>query len=134
VGGYDLVALIFAREVSDPLTGLVKEIDRQLDATSARGLGANKLGVFVVFCNDDAGLGQRLRDLIAKEGLKQVVLCTHNAAGPTRYRVAKEADLTVVIFEDRARVAANFPLRKGDLDEARSQAIIKALTQVLPKK
>ena len=36
MGGYDLVALIFAREISDPLTSLVKKIDQRLDAIAGK--------------------------------------------------------------------------------------------------
>lgn len=55
MGGYDLVALIFARDISDPLTSLVKAVDEQLDVAAASRRGPNKLGVFVVFLSDDPG-------------------------------------------------------------------------------
>jgi hypothetical protein len=74
VQGYDLVALIFAREVSDPLTGLVKTIDMQLGESGVRHKTGRKLGVFVVFCSDDPGLQPQLQNLITKEGIKNVVL------------------------------------------------------------
>jgi hypothetical protein len=134
VDGYDLVALIFAREVSDPLTSLVKNIDRQLAQVVVRRPGSSKLGVFVVFCNDNADLKEQLQELVTKERLKQVVLCTTNSAGPKRYRVARDADLTVVIYEGSETVAANFPLKKGGLDEPTATAILKALTRILPRK
>jgi hypothetical protein len=134
VRGYDLAALIFAREVSDPLTSLVKTIDKQLGESSARRRGGNKLGVFVVFCSDDSGLKQQLQNLIAKEGLKHIVLSIsrHKAQGPPRYRVAREADLTVVVYENRDRVAANFVLDSDDLTADRTKDILKSLRKVLP--
>ena len=92
------------------------------------------MGVFFIFCNDDAELKKKLEDYITKEGLKQVVLCNTNAEGPKRYRVAKEADFTVAIYKDKNEVVANFALKKGELDKDKSKAIIKALTEVLPKK
>lgn len=132
--GYNLVAVIFVREVDDHLTSLVKNIDRQLEAASPARPGHNKLGVFFVFCNDSPGLKQQLMELAAKEGLKQVVLATHDSAGPQRYRVAREADITAVIYRDGA-VAANIALRPGMLKEAdRAHAIFKAVGRVLPKK
>ena len=134
MGGYDLVALIFAREVSDPLTSLVKRIDHRLNGPNARRRGADKLGVFVVFCNDDAGLQRQLEALAEKERLKHVVLCAHKSGGPPRYRVAREADVTVVIYEDSERVAANFPLKKGGLNEDKTAEVLRALTRALPRK
>lgn len=50
--------------------------------------------------------------------------------------MAKEADVTVVIYEVGRRgnaVSANFALRKDDLDEKQSDAIVAALSKVLPK-
>jgi hypothetical protein len=133
--GYGLTALIFAREVSGPLTSLVKAIDRQLDETSARlGKRPDRLGVFVIFCNDDAKMNERLKDLAARERLRHVVLCTHNSAGPRRYQVAREADLTVVVYDPNEEVTANFPLRKGVLDEKKGKDILQAITRALPKR
>ena len=134
MGGYDLAALIFAREVSGPLTSLVKTIDKQLGESSARHKGPNKLGVFVVFCSDDANLKQQLQNLIAKEGIKHVVLSisTQNAQGPPRYRIAREADLTVVVYQNRRRVAANFVVDSEDLTADRTKEIMEALKKVLP--
>jgi len=135
VDGYGLTALIFAREVSGPLTGLVKTIDRQLDETSARRpKGADRLGVFVIFCNDDPRMSDRLKELAAREGLKHVVLCTHNSAGPRRYNVARGADLTAVVYDPNETVTANFPLLKGELDEKKSKAVLQAITQALPRR
>jgi hypothetical protein len=133
VKGYALTALIFVGEGGDPLTGLVKQIDKELDEESARRPGPKRQGVFVVFNSDDAGLKQKLRDLIDKEGLKQVVLCFGTSEGPAKYEVAEEAGLTVAIYQN-GLVRANFALRKGELTKDRAKEITKALTQVLPKK
>lgn len=134
MAGHDLVALIFAREVSDSLTSLVKTIDKQLGESSARHRGGNKLGVHVVFCSDDPGLKQQLERLIAKEGLKNIVfsLSANKAQGPPRYRVAREAELTVAVYKDRGRVTANFVLDSVDLTADRSKDIMKSLKGVLP--
>jgi hypothetical protein len=134
VDGYDLVALIFAREVSDPLTSLVKAIDKQLAESSARRKARGRLGVFVVFCSDDPGLQQQLQDLIAKEGLKHVVLSLsrNKAQGPPRYRVAREAELTLVVYDPRELVVANYVLDSVDLTPDRADDIVKSMKKVLP--
>ena len=126
--------MVFAREVSDPLTSLVKTIDKQLGESSARHKTGSKLGVFVVFCSDDPGLKQQLQNLIAKLGLKNIVLSvsTQNAQGPPRYRVAREADLTVVVYQNYSQVAANFVLDSEDLTADRTNDIVKSLRKVLP--
>jgi hypothetical protein len=134
VGGHDLVALIFAREISDPLTSLVKNIDKQLQEASARRKGGNILGVHVVFCSDDGGLQKELENLTAREGLRNIVLSVsaNKSQGPPRYRVAREAELTVVVYQGRNRVVANYVLDSVDLTADRANEIVNSLRNVLP--
>jgi hypothetical protein len=135
VSGYELVALIFVREINDHLAGLVKKIDRQLDETMTKQKRTNKLGVFVIVCTTDVnGTQQKLKELSAKEELKQVVLSTFAGDGPHRYRVAKEAAFTVAVYSNHEKVSANFAMKKGGLDKDKTDAIFKAVTAVLPKK
>ena len=123
------------RETSDPLTGLVKKIDQAVDQAAGKRAGNRGLGAFVLFDGNADGLDQRLREMAEKEGLKRVNLCI--GAPPPDYEVAKEAEVTVVIYSVGRRweqkVTANFALRKGELDEATADAIVKALTETLPK-
>jgi hypothetical protein len=125
--------LIFVRETSDPLTSLVKKIDQRVDAVA--GKTARPLGAYVLFVNNADGLDKRLRGMAEKEALKRVSLCI--GAPPTQYEVADAADITVVIYSvgqrPEQKVTANFALRKGELDEAKADAIVKALSDVLPK-
>ncbi len=134
--GYDLVALIFTREINDGLTGLVKKIDARLDETMARDKRPNRLGVFVILLTPDpAGQLPRLKSLAEKEGLKQVVLSAfQNTAGPPRYKVAREAGHTVAVYGGSNQVSANFALDPGDIGAAKADAIFKAVTAVLPPK
>ena len=131
MGGYDLVALIFVPEISDPLTGLVRDIDRRLEGVAARHPG-NKLGVWVVVCNEDEAAKQAARDLVTCEDLKHVVVGNAMPGGPPRYRVNREAAQTVVIYNGDGTVVANFALEKGELDECSSAEIIAALARVVP--
>jgi hypothetical protein len=124
--------LIFVREASDPLTSLVKQIDRRLAA--AAGKTPQSLGAYVLFVNNSDGLKQRLGAMAAKENLKHVNLCI--GAPPKGYEVANEADVTAVIYTVGRRwqqqVKANFALRKGELNAEKAAAIVKALSDVLP--
>lgn len=93
------------------------------------------LGVYVIFDGTTASLAEQLRGMAEKEALKRVSLCV--GAPPKDYEIAKEADMTVVIYSagrrTQQKVAANFAIRKGELDEAKADAIIKVLSEVLPK-
>lgn len=134
MAGYGLVALVFAREVSDPLIGLVKDIDKQLEtATPFQRRNREKPGVFVVFCSDDPGLQPRLQALVAKEGIKHVVfsISRDKSAGPKRYRVAREAELTAVVYAEQDRVIANYVLDSIDLTAERRGEIVGSIKKVL---
>ena len=118
--------------MSDPLTSLVKTIDQKVNA--AAGNHPRKLGTFVII-GDAHGRADQLRGMAQNEGLGRVTLCI--GAAPPRYEVSSEADVTVIIYTvgrpGRQSVAANFALRKGDLNETKRDAIVEGLSKVLPK-
>ena len=120
--------------MSEPLTGLVKKLDKQLNDTMTAQGRKDRFGVFVILLAGN-GPQQQLKDLVAKEGLKQVVLSTfQNNAGPPRYKVAKDAHLTVAVYKNKDTVSANFVMDKGGLSKKKAEAIIEAVTKVLPQK
>src|SRR5712692_2944749 len=99
--------MIFAREVSDNLTSLVKKIDAETAKNSK-----SKMGSFVVFMSEDEKLGDKLKTLAEKEGIKKCILTIDNPAGPEGYKVAKNADVTVVLYNNRT-VVSNHAFKKG---------------------
>ena len=106
--GANPVAMIFARNVSAPLTALIKKID----AATAAHQDA-EMGSFVVFLNDDPSLPAALKGLADKEGIKQTVLATFAPAGPPSYHVAADAAVTVVLYTHH-KVVANYAFREGE--------------------
>src|SRR5262249_47098152 len=120
--------MIFAREVSDPLTSLVKKID----SATAKNSDA-KMGSFVVFLDDNPDLEPKLKDLAKKEQLDQVVLCIDNPAGPQRYKIAKDADVTVVLYV-HSEVKANHAFKKGELHDKHVDQVVADLAKILPAK
>ena len=119
--------MIFARDVSDNLTSLVKKLDKA--AADSKG----KMGTFVVFCNDDEKLESKLKDLAKKEELKQCVLSIDtNKAGPYD-NFAKDADVTVMLYVGR-KVKANHTFKKGELKDKDVDAVVQDLDKILPKK
>jgi hypothetical protein len=116
--------MIFAREISDNLTSLVKKID-------AATVANNDMRSFVVFCSDEEGLPKKLKDLAAKEGIKRTVLAMDNPAGPGGYSIPKEADVTVILYV-KHNVKVNHAFKKGELKDV--DAVIKDLDKILPKK
>jgi hypothetical protein len=120
--------MIFARGVSDPLTSLVKKIDAETGKNSKA-----RMGSFVVFMSEDEKLSDTLKSLAEKQGLKNCVLAIDNPAGPTAYAIAKEADITVVLYNNR-KVMANYAFKKGELNDAAIAKVIADLPKILTTK
>jgi hypothetical protein len=120
--------MIFAREVSDPLTSLVKKID----AATAKNSDCS-MGSFVVFLSDDEGLEKKLKDLAKKDKIDHTVLSIDNPAGPRGYGIAKDADVTVVLYTNRT-VKANYAFKKGEMKEADVDKIVGDVSKILPQK
>src|ERR1700733_12541823 len=103
--------MVFAREISDPLTSLVKKID---EATSKNV--ANHMGSFFVFLGEEESLKPKLKDLSNKEKIERCVRAiVEKPDGPPGYNIAKDADVTVVLYV-KHNVKANFAFKKGGLD------------------
>jgi hypothetical protein len=125
--GSNPVAMVFARDVSDSLTKLITKID----AATAEHKDA-KLGSFVVFLNDTEDLPNKLKDVAAKAEIKNTILSIDNAGGPPEYKVAKDADVTVVLYNKR-QVKANYAFPKGELKGEDIDKIVADISKILPK-
>jgi len=120
--------MIFAREISDNLTSLVKKIDEATAKNSSA-----RMGSFVVFCSDEEGLEKKLKELAEKEKLKKLVLSIDNPAGPKNYNIAKDADVTVVLYNNR-NVKVNHAFKKGELKTADIEKIVEEISKIVPEK
>jgi hypothetical protein len=124
--------MIFAREVSDSLTSLAKKID----AATAKNSDC-KMGSFVVFCSDDEALEKKLKNLAEKEKLEKIALAIDNPAGPEKYNIAKDADITVVLYVgayNKGSVKANYTFKKGEMKDKDIDKIVEDLAKILPEK
>lgn len=127
--------LIVARDLSEPLTSLVKKIDAKVNEAAPKYHGSQnaRLGAYLIVPVSQ-GKEQQLQSLGAREAIKRVSLCI--GALPPRYEINPDVDVTVIIYSPGRRgnpVTANFALRTFELDQARSDAIVAALGNVLPK-
>src|SRR5215208_988440 len=100
--GNSPVAAVFAREITPGLTSLVRKLEQ-----AASDNADAKVGAFVVLLTDDEKAEEKLKELAEKEKLKKVVLMVDNPAGPKGYNIAKDADVTVLLYEKK-KVKKNF--------------------------
>jgi len=126
--GSDGVAMVFAREVSAPVTQLVK----RLDAVTARH-GKAGLHSCAIFLSSEAKLADQLKQLADREKVQHTILRTYKPEGPKDYHVARDADVTVVLYLDRM-VKANYAFKKGALTAKDIDAIIADVPKIVPAK
>jgi hypothetical protein len=121
------VAMIFAREPSEQLTKLLKKIDAACVKNKS-----SKMASFVVFCAKDTEgkLETKLKKCAKDNELKKVVMAIDNPAGPEKYNVNKDADITVVLYVDRT-AKANHTFKKGEMKDKDIETIIKDLPKIL---
>src|SRR6202035_4160084 len=93
--GGNPVAAAFARSVTPQVATLLKKLDEATEKNSQANMGS-----FAVFCSDKEGLEGTLKDLAAKQGLKKLVLSIDTPAGPKSYEIAKDADVTVLLYNE----------------------------------
>jgi hypothetical protein len=123
------VALVFAREVNGPVTSLLKKLD---EATLQNRKA--KMFSFLVALNDDTpGTARQLKALAEKEKIQQTVLAVFDSSGPPEYKLAKEAEVVVVLYDD-ATVRSTLAYRKGELNDKEIAHILDELPRILPKK
>jgi hypothetical protein len=103
------------------LTSLVK----QLDAAT----GEKKIKSFVVFLNDDEGLPEQVKALAKSANIKNTVFAIDNPAGPTDYHIAKEAEITVLLY-NKHKVQANHAFRKSEFTPQAVEKVIGDLGKI----
>jgi hypothetical protein len=107
---------------------LVKKVDEATVANKSA-----RMGSYIVFCSDEEGLAPKLKDLIKKEDIKKTVLTIDNPAGPSGWNIAKDADVTVILYTGRT-VKANYAFKKGDLKSENIDTILADVSKILPAK
>ena len=117
-------AVVFARSLSDPLGKLLAKLE-------AAGAGKKDSGykVWMTHLTPTADL-DGLAKWATKQGLKTVpVGAFEDADGPPAYRLAKDAEVTVMLFV-KEKVVANFAFRAGELDDKAVDEVIKSVPKL----
>jgi hypothetical protein len=114
-------AVVFARGLSEPLGKLLTRLE-------AAGAAKKDAGykVWMTQLAETADLDGLAR-WAQKQGLKTVpVGAFEDADGPPSYKLARDADVTVMLFV-RQKVVANFAFRAGELDDKKIDEVLKAV-------
>src|SRR5262249_2789485 len=85
--------------VASEATTAVATVLTHVDEATVKNEKAN-MGSYAVFCNDKDGLDKALTKLADDQKLSRLVLSIDNPAGPKDYKIAKDADVTVLLYND----------------------------------
>jgi hypothetical protein len=118
------VVMIFARGLSESQTRLFKRIDAKLSQNK------EMRGLVVWLSSFDDALPEKLKHLGQTQALNHLILTIHEVAGPKGYDVAKEADLTIMLY-DKRKVLANHAYRFGEFNERGVERVISEIDDKL---
>lgn len=121
-------ALVFAKSLSDPLAKLMAKLEAARPEKNDPGYKAWL--THTVATADLDGLAKWAQ----QKGLKGVpVGAFEDADGPPAYKLAKDADVTVMLFV-KERVVANFAFRGGELDDKAIETVLKSVPKLFEAK
>ncbi len=88
--------------------------------------------------NDDFAKGETRKDLVRKletsaKDLKYVVIALGGAAGPENYKISKDADVTVLLYNHH-KVVANFAFAKDRIKDKDVNAIMAVVHKMVGAK
>ena len=108
--------------------------DKQLDVKVGKNKD-KKMAAFVVFLTDDPdAMETKLEAFAKKHKIKNVPLTIiEGKAGPRTYKVAKDAEVTVMMWKGQ-KVRVNHAFRKGELNTKAVKKIVTDTKIVLAEK
>ena len=113
--------------MTDNLASLVK----QVEAAVAKNEEQKMAAFLVVLTEDPDAVAPKLEEIAKANGIERVPLTIFDGeAGPPSYKIAKEADVTVLLWLGR-KVEANHALPQGGLNKAAIESIMADTKQIL---
>jgi hypothetical protein len=121
------VVTVFTREVNDTVTDLVKKIDAKVGANKDK-----KMAAFVVVVTEDADKVEPKLEKIAKDEkiTNTPLTIIEGATGPPNYKLAKDAEVTVMMWVD-SEVKVNQAFAKGKLDKKAVDELVSETKKIL---
>ena len=121
-------AIVFAKTLSDPLAKLMAKLEAARPAKN--DLGFKAWLTHTTATADLDGLAKWAQD----KGLKGVPAGAYeDVDGPPAYKLAKDADVTVMLFV-KEKVVANFAFRAGELDDKAIEKLMKNVPKLFEVK
>lgn len=121
--------VIFARTLSDGVGKLAQGVDKSVAAHKSADLRA-----WITFLHDDQpGVDAQIVKWAKQHAVGSVPIGVfEDVDGPPSYRLAREAEVTVLLFV-RQKVVYNFAFRAGELTDANIAAVLQAIPELVKK-
>jgi hypothetical protein len=119
--------VVFARTLESSLGKLCQQLDRAVVEHKNADLRA-----WVTFLNEDQlSFDPKVVEWSKKYALRNVPLGVfEDVGGPPSYRLARDAEVTVLVFV-KQKVVANFAFRQGEPNDQHIAAIMKTLPKIV---
>ena len=115
--------IVFARELNDPLTSLVKKLDAEAGKSKATK-------ALVLLMTDEDAAEKKLKEFTEKNGIKKVNFGVDNPQGPPAWKIAKDAQFTVVMYKAH-KMTVNHAFKKGELDDKAIETVMGSLPKIV---
>ena len=121
------VVNIFARKMDANITKLIAELDGVVGKNRD-----NRMAAFVVVLTDTPDAQEKaLKDAAAKHNIKNTPLTVfENSVGPNKYKIAKDADVTVMMWSE-SEVKVNHAMKAADLNSEAITKIVQDTKKIL---
>ncbi len=121
------VVTIFTRTMDDNVAKLVKEVDGLVGKN-----GEKQMKAFVVVLTDSPDEQEKkLTEVASKNEIKNVPLTVFDGpAGPPNYKIAKDAEVTVMMW-NKSEVKANQAFAKGKFDKKAVESVVADTAKIL---
>ncbi len=121
------VVSIFTRSVDGNVPALINQIDGVVGQNQNKDMKA-----FVVLLTDEEAAAEKsLKETAAKVSVANTPLTTFDgAAGPAKYKISKDADVTVMMWVD-GKLKVNEALKASDLTNEKIAALVKQTSNIL---
>ncbi len=121
------VVNIFTREMTPEVADLIAQIDKKVAANRS-----NKMAAFVVHITDDVDASETtLKKVAQTKHLDKTPLTNFDGtAGPSNYKIAKNADVTVMMWV-RGKVKVNHAFNSAKLSKDSIKQIVADTSKIL---
>jgi hypothetical protein len=90
----------------------VVDMIKKLDAEIGK-VGMEKMGGAVFFLSAEDNIKDTAKGIVEKAGLKNCCVAVDGPKGPASYKIAKDADVTVILYKNH-KVVVNHAFEKFD--------------------